>query len=122
MVLGGFMKWKQTGNKLETHWKQTGINWKQKNVSTCFLLFPVCVSSKNALIMRVLQLCFQCFHFFKETFNKLNISKCRGLFSSTSRNFKNLIKLDFKKKLLKTKFKALFLYLIGDSIDKQQIS
>jgi len=105
MVLGDFMKWKQTGNKLETNRKQSGINWKQKIVSSCFQLFPVYVSPNNALIMGVLRLCFHCFHFFKRVYIKIYICACKFAFSSTSGNF--------KKKILKIDFKVSFLYLTG---------
>ena len=113
MVLGDFMKWKQTGNKLETYWKQTGIKWKQKNVSSCFQLFPPCVSSGNTFTMRLLRLCFHCFHFFKRAFIGFYIFSCGFLFYSTSRNYKSLIKQDFKKNPLRIDFKASFLYLTG---------
>jgi hypothetical protein len=100
------MKWKHTGNKLETYWKQTGIKWKQKNVSSCFQLFPVCVSSGNIFIMRVFRKCFHCFHFFKRAFKKIK-------FSSTSRSFKNPDKNGFQKKILRIDFKVSLLYLTG---------
>jgi hypothetical protein len=107
------MKWKQSGNIVETQWKQSGLKWKQKNVSSCFQLFPVYVSSGNVLITGLLRLCFHCFHFFKRASRKKYIYAFKFVLSSTSGNYKSLVKQDFKENPPKTDFKAFFLYLTG---------
>jgi hypothetical protein len=106
--LGDFMKWKQTGNRLETNRKQSGINWKQKNVSSCFQLFPVYVSSKNPLILRFLRICFQCFHFFKRAYIGFYIFSFGVWFYSAPRNYKSLAIQGFREKALKIEFQVHF--------------
>jgi hypothetical protein len=107
------MKWKQSGNIAETQWKQSGLNWKQKNVSSCFQLFPPYVSSGNTLILGFLRLCFHCFHFFKRAYIVFYIFSFGVWFYSASRNYKRLAIQAFRGKALKIDFKASFLYLTG---------